>query len=137
MSLTAAIIAFILLVFPALAGPVAFHLTNVASSMGICLSADTRSESSWIRLDVRNIGLGPSGLVVAFAIKAIGPVLPLLIILLYFIFLTQYSYEGVVLDAALQIRIIRVFSIPHVRFDEASPTPGKRVRNNCLEANVR
>src|SRR5882762_1239731 len=137
MSLTAAIIAFILLAFPALAGPVAFHLTNVAPSTGIGLSADTRSESSWIRLGVRNISLGPSSLVVALAIKAIGPVLPLLIILLYFIFLTQYAYEGVGLDAAFWIRVIHIFSVPHVQFNKASPTPGKRVLNNCLEANIR
>jgi hypothetical protein len=125
MSLVAAIIAFILLAFLALAGLVSFYLTNVAPSTGICLSADMRSESSWIRLGVCNIGLGPSGLIVAFAIKAIVPVLPLLIILLYFIFLTQYTYEGVGLDAAFRIRVIRIFSIPHVRFDKALPTPGK------------
>ena len=127
MSLTAAIIALILLAFPALAGPVAFRLTNIAPSTGIRLSANTRSESPWIRLGVRNIGLGSSALIVAFAIKAIDPVLPLLIILLYFIFLTQYTYEGVGLDAAFQIRIIRIFGIPHVQFDKASPTLGKRV----------
>src|SRR5882762_6322482 len=81
MSLAATIIAFILLAFPALARPVPFHLTNVAPSSGIYLSADTRSESSWIHLGVHNIGLGPSSMIVAFAVKAIGPVLPLLIIL--------------------------------------------------------
>src|SRR5882762_1437015 len=127
MSLVAAIIAFILLVFIALAGPVSFHLTNVAPSAEICLSADTRSKSSWICLGVCNIGLGPSGLVVTFAIKAIVPVLPLLIILLYFIFLTEYTYEGVGLDAAFWIRVVHIFCIPHVWFDKALPTPGKRV----------
>ena len=137
MSLVAAIIAFILLAFIALAGPVSFHLTNVAPSVEICLSTDMRSESSWIHLGVRNFGLGPSGLIVTFAIKAIVPVLPLLIILLYFIFLMQYTYEGVGLDAAFWIRVVRIFSIPHAQFDKASPTPGKRVRNNCLEANIR
>src|ERR1700674_3478731 len=125
MSLMAAIIAIILLAFPAFAGPVAFHLTNVAPSAGICLSADTRSESSWIRLGVRNIGLGPFGMFIAFAIKAIGPILPLLIILLYFIFLAQYTNEGVGLDVAFRIRVIRIFGVPHIWFDKASPTPGK------------
>src|ERR1700683_5595039 len=59
MSLAATIVAFILVVFIALASPVSFHLTNVTPSAGICLSADTRSESCWICLGVRNIGLGP------------------------------------------------------------------------------
>src|ERR1700677_4239600 len=137
MSLVTAIIAFILVAFIALASPVSFHLTNVAPSTGICLSTDMRSKSSWICLGVRNIGLGPYGLIAAFAIKTIVPVLPLLIIPLYFIFLTQYTYKGVRLDVAFRIRVVRIFSIPHVQFDKASPTLGKRVRNNCFEANVR
>src|ERR1700735_2940236 len=45
MSLTAAVIAFILVAFIALAGPVSFHLTNIAPSAGICLSTETRFES--------------------------------------------------------------------------------------------
>jgi hypothetical protein len=106
---------------------VSFHLTNVAPSAGIYLSADMRSESSWICLGVCNIGLGPCGLVATFAIKAIVPVLPLLIIPLYVIFLMQYTYKGVGLDVAFRIRVVRIFSIPHVWFDKASPTPGKRV----------
>src|SRR6202050_2965494 len=84
MSLVTAIVAFILVALIALASPVSFHLTNVAPSAGISLSADTRSESSWICLGVRNIGLGPYGLIAAFAIEAIVPVLPSLIIPLYF-----------------------------------------------------
>src|SRR6202167_4553754 len=137
MSLAATIVAFILVVFIALASPVSFHLANVAPSAGICLSADTRTESSWICLGACNISLRPYGLVAAFAIKTIVPVLPPLIISLYFIFLPQYTYKGVGLDAAFRIRVIRIFSIPHVRFDKASPTPGKQVQNNCFEANVR
>src|SRR6202453_2107234 len=137
MSLMAAIVAFILVAFIALASPVSFHLTNVAPSVGICLSADMRSESSWIRLGVRNISLRSYGLIAAFAIKTIVPVLPPLIISLYFIFLPQYTYKGVGLDVAFRIRVVRIFSIPHVRFDKASPTPGKRVRNNCFEVNIR
>src|SRR6267154_4718937 len=136
MSLTATIIAFILVAFIAFASPVSFHLTNVAPSTGICLSADTRSESSWICLGIHNIGLGPCGLIATFAIKTIVPVLPPLIIPLYFIFFTQYTYKGVGLDAAFRIRVIRIFSIPHVRFYKALPTPGKRVRDNCFEANI-
>src|ERR1700679_3280833 len=135
MSLASAIIAFILVVFIAFASPVSLHLTNVAPSAGVCLSA--RSESSWIRLGVRNISLRSYILIADFAIKAIVPVLPSLIVSLYFIFLPQYTYEGVGLDAAFRIRVIRIFRIPHIRFDKATPTPGKRVRNNCLEANVR
>src|ERR1700683_4471352 len=46
MSLTSAIIAFILVAFIAFASPVSLHLTNVAPSAGICLSTDTRSERS-------------------------------------------------------------------------------------------
>src|SRR6266853_2017165 len=129
MSLAAAILAFILMAFIALASPVSFHLTNVAPSTGICLSANMRSKSSWICLGVRNIGLGPCGLIATFAIKTIVPVLPPLIIPLYFIFLTQYTYKGVGLDAAFRIRVIRIFSIPHIRFNKASPTPGKRVQD--------
>jgi hypothetical protein len=127
MSLTAAILAFILVVFIALASPVSFHLTNVAPSVGICLSADTRFESSWICLGIRKIGLRPYGLITALAIKSVVPVLPLLIISLYFVFLPQYTYKGVGLDAAFRIWIVRIFGIPHIRFDEALPTPGKRV----------
>src|ERR1700683_1737083 len=137
MSLASAIIAFILVVFIAFASPVSLHLTNVAPSTGVCLSADARSESSWIRLGVRNISLRSYVLIAVFAIKAIVPVLPSLIISLYFIFLPQYTYEGVGLDAAFWIRVVRIFCIPHIRFDKATPTLGKRVRNNCLEANVR
>src|ERR1700683_2890416 len=137
MSLATAIIAFILVVFIALASPVSFHLTNVAPSTGICLSADMRSESSWICLGVRNISLRSYVLIAVFAIKAIVPILPSLIISLYFIFLPQYTYEGVGLDAAFRIRVVRIFRIPHIRFDKATPTPGKRVQNNCLEVNVR
>src|ERR1700683_4721768 len=98
MSLVAAIVAFILVAFIALASPVSFHRTNVAPSAGICLSSDNRSESSWMCLGVRNIGLGPCGLIAAFAIKTIVPVLPPLIIPLYFIFLTQYTYKAIGLD---------------------------------------
>ena len=76
-------------------------------------------------------------LIAVFAIEAIVPVLPSLIISLYFIFLPQYTYEGVGLDAAFWIRVVRIFRIPHVWFDKASPTPGKRVQNYCLEVNVR
>src|SRR6202050_2588254 len=76
MSLVAAIVAFILVAFITLASPVSFHLTNVAPSAGICLSADTRSESSCICLGVRNISLRPYGLIAAFAIKTIVCVLP-------------------------------------------------------------
>ena len=90
MSLAAAIVAFILVAFIALASPVPLHPANIAPSAGICLSADTRYEVSWICLDVRNINL-----IASFAIKAVIPVLPPLIIPLYFIFLTQYTYEGV------------------------------------------
>src|SRR6202044_2857313 len=122
MSLTAAILAFILVVFIALASPVSFHLTNVAPSAGICLSADTRFESSWICLGVRKIGLRPYGLIAAFAIKSIVSVLLLLIISLYFVFFLQYTYKGIGLDAAFRIRVVCMFSIPHVRFDKASPT---------------
>src|ERR1700683_5247952 len=53
MSLMAAIVAFILVAFIALASPMSLHLTNVAPSTGICLSADTRSESFWICLGIR------------------------------------------------------------------------------------
>src|SRR6202050_3514919 len=127
MSLAAAIITFILVVFIAFASPVSLHLTNVAPSAGICLSADIRSESFWIRLGIRNISLRSCDLVAAFAIKTIVPVLPPLIISLYFIFLPQYTYKGVRLDAAFRIRVVRIFRIPHVQFDEAMPTPGKRV----------
>src|ERR1700677_1334780 len=116
MSLATTSIAFILVVFIALASPVSFHLTNVAPSTGIYLSADTRSESSWICLGVRNIGLGPYGLIAAFAIKTIVPVLPPLIIPLYFIFLMQYTYKGVGLDAVFWIRVVCIFSIPHVSY---------------------
>src|ERR1700734_583293 len=137
MSLAAAIVAFILVAFIALASPVSFHLTNIAPSTGICLSADTRFESPWICLGVRKIGLRSYGLIAAFAIKSIVSVLLLLVISLYFVFLPQYTYKGVGLDAAFRIRVIRIFSIPHVRFDKASPTPGKQVQNNCFEANVR
>src|SRR6202167_6685707 len=42
MSLAAAIIAFVLVAFIALASPVSFHLANIAPSAGICLSAKTR-----------------------------------------------------------------------------------------------
>src|ERR1700689_3296075 len=94
MSLVAAIVAFVLVVFIALASPVSFHLTNVAPSAGICLSADTRFESSWICLGVRNISLRPYGLVAAFAIKTIVSVLPPLVISLYFIFLPQRCRIG-------------------------------------------
>src|ERR1700685_3246538 len=127
MSLAAAVIAFILVVFIALAGPVSFHLTNIAPSAGICLSAETRFESPWICLGVRKIGLRPYGLIAALAIKSIVSVLLLLVISLYFVFLLQYTYKGVGLNAAFQIRIIRIFGIPHIRFDKASPTLGKRV----------
>src|SRR6202050_1119464 len=137
MSLASAIIAFILVVFIAFASPVSLHLTNVAPSAGICLSADTKSESSWIRLGICNISLRSYVLIAVFAIKAIVPILPSLIISLYFIFLPQYTYEGVGLDAAFWIRVVRIFCIPHIRFDKATPTLGKRVRNNCLEVNVR
>src|SRR6202046_4517144 len=44
-SLAATVIAFILVAFIALAGPVSFHLANIAPSAGICLSAETRFES--------------------------------------------------------------------------------------------
>src|SRR6204780_3317647 len=94
MSLVAAIVAFVLVVFIALASPVSFHLTNVAPSAGICLSADTRFESSWICLGIHNISLRPYGLVAAFAIKTIVSVLPPLIISLYFIFLPQRCRIG-------------------------------------------
>src|SRR6202453_2567610 len=52
-----AFIAFILVAFIAFASPVSLHLTNVAPSAGVCLSANARSESSWIHLGVRNISL--------------------------------------------------------------------------------
>src|ERR1700691_1448533 len=136
MSLAAAIVAFVLVAFIALASPVSFHLTNVAPSAGICLSTDTRFESSWICLGIRNISLRSYGLIAAFAIKTIVSVLPPLVISLYFVFLPQYTYKGVGLDAAFRIRVVRIFSIPHVRFDKASPTSGKRVRDYCFEANV-
>src|ERR1700729_873608 len=137
MSLAATIVAFILVAFITLTSPVSLHLTNVAPSAGICLSADTRFESPRICLGIHKIGLRPYGLIAALAIKSIVSVLPLLIISLYFVFLLQYTYKGVGLDAAFRIRIVRIFGIPHIRFDKASPTPGKRVQNNCLEANVR
>src|SRR6202042_1723908 len=127
MSLTAAVIAFILVAFIALAGPVSFHLTNVTPSAGICLSAETRFESPWVCLGVRKIGLSPYGLITALAIKSVVPVLSFLVISLYFVFLPQYTYKCVRLDAAFRIWIVRIFGIPHIRFDEASPTPGKRV----------
>src|ERR1700674_5633234 len=79
MSLASAIIAFILVVFITFASPVSLHLTNVAPSAGVCLSADARSESSWIRLGVCNISLRSYFLIADFAIKAIVPVLPSLI----------------------------------------------------------
>ena len=129
-------IALILVVFIALASPVSFHLTNVAPSMGICLSTDTRSESSWICLGVYNIGLGPYGLIVAFTIKTIVPILPPLVIPLYFIFLMQYTYKGGGLDTVFWIWAVHIFSIPHIRFNKASPTLGKQVRDNCFEVNV-
>src|SRR6202521_4687009 len=75
MSLASAIIAFIQVAFIAFASPVSLHLTNVAPSAGICLSPDTRSESSWIRLGVRNISLRSYVLIAVFAIEAIVPVL--------------------------------------------------------------
>src|ERR1700683_5204655 len=125
MSLASAIIAFILVAFITFASPVSLHLTNVAPSAGVCLSADARSESSWICLGVRNISLRSYVLIADFAIKAIVPVLPSLIVSLYFIFLPQYTYEGVGLDAAFRIRVIRIFRIPHIRFNKATPTPGK------------
>src|ERR1700677_4051789 len=125
MSLASAIIAFILVAFITFASPVSLHLTNVAPSVGVCLSTDARSESSWIRLGVRNISLGSYVLIADFAIKAIVPVLPSLIVSLYFIFLPQYTYEGVGLDAAFWIRVVRIFRIPHIRFDKAMPTLGK------------
>src|ERR1700676_3607174 len=125
MSLASAIIAFILVAFIAFASPVSLHLTNVPPSAGVCLSADARSESSWIRLGVRNISLRSYVLIADFAIKAIVPVLLSLIISLYFIFLLQYTYEGVGLDAAFWIRVVRIFRIPHIRFDKATPTLGK------------
>src|SRR6202167_2771942 len=134
MSLAAAIVAFILVAFIALVSPVSFHLTNVAPSAGICLFADTRSEVSWICLGVHNISLRSYGLIAAFAIKTIVSVLPPLVISLYFVFLPQYTYKGVRLDAAFRIRVIRIFSIPHIQFDKALPTPGKRVRDYCFEA---
>src|ERR1700728_783040 len=61
MSLMATVITFILVAFIALAGPVSFHLANIAPSTGICLSAETRFESPWICLGIRKIGLGPYG----------------------------------------------------------------------------
>src|SRR6202167_2897189 len=127
MSLAAAIIAFVLVAFIALASPVSLHLTNVAPSVGICLSAETIFESPWICVGVCKIGLRPYGLITALAIKSIVSVLPLLVISLYFVFLPQYTYKGVGLDAAFRIWIVRIFGIPHIRFDEALPTPGKRV----------
>src|ERR1700735_18746 len=128
MSLAAAVIAFILVVFIALAGPVSFHLANVAPSMGICLSADTRFESPWICLGVRKIGLSPYGLIAALAIKSIVSVLPLLIISLYFVFLPQYTYKGVGLDAVFRIRIVRIFGIPHIRFDKLRQLRGSEFK---------
>src|ERR1700734_2965633 len=127
MSLVAAIVAFILVVFIAFASPVSFHLTNIAPSVGICLSTDMRFESPWICLGVRKIGLRPYGLIAAFAIKSVVSILPLLVISLYFVFLPQYTYKGVGLDAVFQIWIVRIFGIPHIRFNKTSPTPGKRV----------
>ena len=122
MSLAAAIIAFILSALIALAGPVSLHLANIAPSAGVHLSADTRSETPRVCLGVRNIGLRSGGLIAAFAINSI---VSLLIILLDFIFFAQYTYEGVGLDVAFWIRIVRIFGISHVRFDKASPTPRK------------
>src|ERR1700683_3391695 len=125
MSLASAIIAFILVAFIAFASPVSLHITNVAPSAGVCLSADARSESSWICLGVHNISLRSYVLIADFAIKAIVPVLLSFIVSLYFIFLLQYTYEGVGCDAAFRIRVVRIFRIPHIRFDKATPTPGK------------
>ena len=112
MSLAAAIVAFVLVAFIALASPVSFHLTNVAPSAGICLSADTRFESSWICLGIHNISLRPYGLVAAFAVKTIVSVLPPLVISLYFIFLPQYTYKGVGLDAVFRIRSFAFLAFP-------------------------
>src|ERR1700690_2071785 len=126
-SLVATVIAFILVAFIALAGPVSFHLANIAPSAGICLSTDTRFESPRVRLGIRKIGLSPYDFITALAIKSVVPVLSLLVISLYFVFLPQYTYKGVRLDAAFRIWIVRIFGIPHIRFDEASQTPGKRV----------
>src|ERR1700735_5315103 len=125
MSLAAAVIAFILVAFITLAGPVSFHLTNIAPSAGICLSAKTRFESPWICLGVRKIGLRSYDSIPPFAIKSVFSVLPLLVISLYFVFLPQYTYKGVGLDAAFRIWIVRIFGVPHIRFDKASPGPGK------------